>query len=309
MAKKNKVNIKSQKEILQNQQKPYIKDRGNPNPKYGGIQDQQTGVNHIRGNKLSFKGDNTKIIKLGLTNINDAVFYYLKNIVKPQVLQNGKNVNVPILYSDGESWKLYRRDGVFRDKEGALQSPIIALKRDNISEKRNIGNKLDANNPLLYTTSQQTHTIKNRYSNFGVLNNRIPNKINYTTVIPDYKIITYSGLIQTYYIEQLDDLIETISYNSGSYWGDPEKYKFKSIIKDFSRRVEMVDGEERLAKSEFKMELHCYIIPDSIQKRLNSSPKFNSKSKITIGMEATYIPDSLDSEYDTLPDGRTIDRF
>jgi hypothetical protein len=164
---------------------------------------------------------------------------------------------------------------------------------------------LDANNPLLYTTSQQTYTNKNRYSNFDVLNNRIPDKINYTTVIPDYKIITYSGLIQTYYIEQLDDLIETISYNSGSYWGDPEKYKFKSIIKDFSTRVEMTEGKERLAKSEFKIEMHCYIIPDSIQKRLNSSPKFNSKSKIIISAEATYTPEYFDPQYEVLPDGRT----
>ena len=43
-----------------------------------------------------------------------------------------------------------QRDGYYRDKEGKIQTPLIMFKRDSVEKRRDLGNKMDANNPQLY---------------------------------------------------------------------------------------------------------------------------------------------------------------
>ena len=55
----------------------------------------------------------------------------------------------------------------------------------------------------------------------------------------DYVTLTYSCIIQTYYVEQLNKIIEAINYASDSYWGNPERFKFKASNRQlcYSNRV------------------------------------------------------------------------
>ena len=238
-----------------------------------------------RGTKLSAKNDTSKPLSIGIKDLDEAVFYYFDNIIKPSVVQNGERRKVPVIYGDQERWKSYRKDGYYRDNGGAVMLPIIIIKRDSIEKDRSVYNKLDANSPNLCGGFSTSYNPKNAYGNFDVLNNRKPVQHHNLTVVPDFVTLKYSCIIQTYYMEQLNKLIESVEYASDSYWGDPERFKFRAFIDSFSTATELTAGKDRLVKSNFDIRLRGYIIPDVIQKDLNSAKKINSKSKITITSE------------------------
>jgi hypothetical protein len=159
------------------------------------------------------------------------------------------------------------------------------FKRDTMDKNRSLTNKLDANHPHLYTSWVRTYNSKNDYSNFSVLTNRIPVEQFVVNVVPDYVNLTYSCVIQTYYVEQLNKIIEAVNYASDSYWGDPERFKFKASIDSYSTVVEIGDSTNRVVKGTFTIKLFGYIVPDTIQKEVTAIKKYNSKAQVIIGIE------------------------
>jgi hypothetical protein len=115
----------------------------------------------------------------------------------------------------------------------------------------------------------------------------------------------YSVTMQTYYIEQLNKIIEAVNYASDSYWGDPERFKFNASIDQFNTIQELNDGQERVVRSTFTINMYGYIIPDIIQKDLNSVKKYNSKSKIIFSMETTTNPVIYEPNPQETTDGRS----
>jgi hypothetical protein len=45
----------------------------------------------------SVKDDDVKRLHIGLRDIDETIVYYFKNVIRPNVIQNGSKVNVPIL--------------------------------------------------------------------------------------------------------------------------------------------------------------------------------------------------------------------
>lgn len=274
---------KTQREISISQQEPYqqrgpgFQPTGNPN--------KAEGIN--RGQQLSFKGDDTKPLTLGIQDIDEAIYYYFTEVIKPFVIQNGQRIAVPIVYGNPEKWKMVQKDGYYRDKNGKIMSPLLVFKRDDLTKVRNIGNKLDANNPNLYSSFVKKYSPKNSYDNFSVLNNAVPQKQQYAVVIPDYVTIKYSCVIYTYYVEQMNKIVEAINYASDSYWGDPARFKFRAMIDSFATTIEVNDGQDRAIKSNFDIKLNGYLIPDVIQKDLNAIKKIPDITKITFTAETT----------------------
>ena len=277
---------KTQKEISKGLQTTFDTKRGNPN-KTVNPNKSQTKIEFNRSTKISQKGVKEKTFSVGIKDIDEAVFYYFNEVIKPFVYQNGERRSVPIIYGNPERWKSYQRDGYYRDKGGSVMLPIIVIKRDNIAKDRSTYNKLDSNSPNLYGTFQKGFNSKNTYNNFNLLNNRVPTKQFSTVVVPDYLNITYSCIVQTYYMEQLNKIIESVEYASDSYWGNPERFKFNARVDSFATAAEITAGKDRLVKSNFDINLRGYIVPDVMQKDLNAIKKLNSKSKITITTETT----------------------
>ena len=308
MAKNRKPVPKTQREISEGFVEPYDPRMGDPNeadryPINPLI--NQAGINFNRSEKLSHKGDTHKQFTIGLEDIDEGIFYYFNNIIQPSVIQNNERINVPIIYNLAERWKTYQRDGIYRDRSGKIMSPIIAIKRNSITRNRGIATKLDANQPHIYTSWQKPYNKKNIYSNFNVLNNRVQTKQFVANVMPEYVNITYDVIIQTYYIDQLNKIIEAINYASDAYWGNPERFKFKAIIDSFSDTSQILQNDERIAKSTFTLNMYGYIIPDVLQKDLNAIKKFNSKSKIIFQMETTYNEEVFDPTPEETEDGRS----
>jgi len=278
---------KSQKEISKDVTNPSFTQSSDPNQFTDPKNPDQTGIDFNRSEKLSRKEDTHKDFTVGLEDIDTAIMYYFNNVIKPFVYQNGQRLPVPIVYGSPERWKSVQKDGYYRDKKGAIMMPIIVFKRDSVTKNRSLTNKIDANYPNIYAAFQKSYNDKNFYSNFSVLNNRKPTKQFIANVVPDYVDVKYSVIIQTYYIEQLNKIVEAIGYASDSYWGDPERFKFKSKIDSFNTVNEITQGELRSVKSTFDINLFGYIVPDTIQKDLSNIKKYNSKSVVSFSTETT----------------------
>lgn len=226
---------------------------------------------------------------LGLETIDESIFYYFENVIKPTVLSNDTLVDVPVIYGSGERWKLAQKDGFYRDKGGKVQTPLVMIKRESIEKRRDLGNKLDANSPQLYITHQEQYTKRNQYDRFGILNNRIPQKELTATVIPDYINLVYNGIIWTDYISQLNKIIEAINYSSDSYWGDPERFKFMAMIDSFNNINELSGEDGRIVRANFSLRLQGYIVPENLQKKLKEqNTRFYSKAQVVINQTTTY---------------------
>ena len=227
---------------------------------------------------------------LGLEAIDEAIFYYFENVIKPSVISNGDMVDVPVIYGSGERWKLAQKDGFYRDKNGKVQTPLVMLKRESIEKRRDLGNKLDANAPQLYITHQEKYTKKNPFDRFAILNNRIPKKEFTATVVPDYVNLTYNGIIWTDYISQLNKIIEAVNYASDSYWGDSERFKFMAMIDSFNNINELSNDDGRIVRANFSLKLQGYIVPDNVQKKLKEqNTRYFSKAQIVLNQATTVI--------------------
>ena len=250
--------------------------------------------NQNRGN-ITSKNDtkSNNDFYLGLEAIDEAIFYYFENVIKPSVISNGDMIDVPVIYGSGERWKLAQKDGFYRDKNGKVQTPLVMLKRESIEKRRDLGNKLDANAPQLYITHQEKYTKRNSYDRFSLLNNRIPQKEFTATVVPDYVNLTYNGIIWTDYISQLNKIIEAVNYASDSYWGDSEKFKFMAMIDSFNNINELSNDDGRIVRANFSLKLQGYIVPDSVQKKLKEqNTRYFSKAQIVLNQATTVIEDS-----------------
>ena len=272
MAQYRKPIPKTQREISEEQHKSTYEQQGNPN---SFIPDNKNN----RALQTSWRGDDVKPFTIGIKDIDEAVLYYMQNVIQPFVIQNGQRIEVPIIYGSPERWKSVQRDGYYKDKNGAIMLPLIIFKRDTIEKNRSIGNKLDALYPNNFEVFEKKYTARNAYDSFSVLNGIKPQKEYYAVVMPDYVTITYSCIISTYYVEQLNKIVEAVNYASDSYWGDPERYKFRVKIDTISTPTELTQDSIRSVKANFNMVLNGQVIPDLIQKDTTAINKFFNKTK------------------------------
>lgn len=241
--------------------------------------------NKRRELQRSVKNDDVKQFSLGLKDIDETIFYYFTNVIKPTVIQNGLKKEVPLLYGSPERWASVQKNGFYRDKNGKIQTPLIMFKRDSVEKNRNFGNKLDANNPHNYGVFQKRFSKKNVYDRFSLLNNRDEVKEFYAVVMPDFVDITYSCIIFTDYVEQMNKLVEAINFASDSYWGDPERFSFRAMIDSYAQTTELAAGSDRTVKTTFTIKLLGHIVPDSINATVKGMNKFYSKSAVNFGFE------------------------
>ena len=281
MARPLPVIPKNQSEVTQEALPPaYLVSQGKP------VSD--TVFSENRGNDISMKNDTVKDISVGLQDIDEAIMYYFNNIIKPNVLQNGIQLAVPVIYGSPERWKSVQADGFYRDNSGRLMAPLIMFKRETVEKDRTLGNKLDGNKAHLYQVVGSKYNARNAYDNFDILNNRKPSEQYYISVVPDYVTITYSCIIFTDFVEQNNKLVEAVEYASDSYWGDPNRWKFRASIDSITTATLLEEGTDRAAKSNFSIKLHGYLIPDTVNKTLATArSKFYTTSQAVFDIETT----------------------
>jgi len=256
-----------------------------------------------RGYLYSRSDDDTKNLSVTLMDMDSAIMFYFENVIKPSVKDNGENVKVPTMYASPERWKAIKRDGFMRDKKRQVITPVIAYRRTSIEKDEMIPqDKLDANNPHLFYTFEKKFTQENRYDNMSTQIGLLPQREYYNVALPDYVTLTYDFIIWTSYIEQMNKIVERITYSDGAYWGDPDKLRFRSRVDSFTDATEVSDVE-RLVRTNFSVTLRGYLLPEGNFDHRSTTQKFLSPKKVIFGAEADTIITQTTGRTGTFLDG------
>jgi hypothetical protein len=277
---------KNQAEIVQATINPYYQDK--PISQNVFTHRENRALNTTR------KTDKIKDITVGLEDIDYALKYYFENTIKPIVSQDGNLINVPVMYGSPERWQSVQADGYYRDTNGRAVFPLIIFKRTNIEKNRNLGNKIDGNLASLFQVFESRYNQRNQYDNFSVLTNRIPSKQYYVSVVPDYVTITYDVVILTNFVEQNNKLIEAIEYASDSYWGDANRWQFRTSLDSFGVTNVINSGEDRISSTTVSLKVNGYLIADSINQHLSDTNMHYSPAQIKFTFE------TVDGDLDNL---------
>ena len=247
--------------------------------------DSSTVFTHNRALEKSRKTDKVKDISVGLEDIDYALKYYFENVIKPVVTQDGNLISVPITYGSPERWQSVQADGYYRDTNGKAIFPLIMFKRTSIEKNRTLGNKIDGNKVHNFQVFETRYNQRNQYDNFSVLTNRKPSKQYYVSVVPDYVTVSYDVVMLTNFVEQNNKLIEAIEFASDSYWGDVNRWHFRTSLDSFGVTNTINTGEDRIASTSVTLKVNGYLIADSINKELANSDAYYSPAQVIFGLE------------------------
>ena len=159
--------------------------------------------------------------------------------------------------------------------------------RTGFEKNRTLANKLDGNNINNFAISKARYNQQNQYTPFDILNNWIPSDKFYLTPVPDYINLTYDCIVFTNYMQENNKIIESIEFASDSYWGDKNRFQFRTYIDRFDSTAEYSVNEQRVARTNMSITLYGYIIPDNMNKDMatNGKRQFFSKSTVSITSE------------------------
>ena len=229
--------------------------------------------------------DNVKNPSVTLMDMDRAIVSYFDMVTKPSVEDNGENVKVPIMYASPERWKAIQRDGFMRDKNRQIITPVIVYRRTSIEKDDTVPqDKLDANNPHMFYTFEKKFSSENKYDNLTTQIGLLPQREYYNVSFPDYVTLTYDFMIWTAYIEQMNKIVERITYSDGAYWGDPDKMRFRTNIDSFTDATEVADAE-RLVRTNFSVTLKGYLLPEGNFDHRSTTQKFITPKKVIFGTE------------------------
>ena len=232
--------------------------------------EEQTSIRNEKGNArvvIRKEGgrDAGKAYAIGLKDIDVAIIGHMNNIMKPKVKEANEIIKVPVLYGNEERWKSIRSRGTLRDSNGSIILPVIVIKRTDMSldETLPVHFEHDLKGLITVVRSSNGWSRNNRYDRFAVLTGQQPAVEFIKTGMPDFLNVTYTVVMLTSYMEQMNDLNSLMFANLETYWGDSTSYRFKTALDGgISNEEQMESQGERLIRNEFNMTVKGYIIPE-----------------------------------------------
>jgi hypothetical protein len=245
-------------------------------------------IDNIQPTEVQNRGLDTKTnqgdspIMVTLLTIDETLLKYLNNRIQPITTQDGKSVKVPIMYGNPERWKSVQKDGVLRDKFNKIQLPIIMLRR--VSMKKNKSNS--SVNKYLEREFETGWNKYNPYDRFAAVNGIVPVKQYVKTITPDYFDLTYECIIWTEYMEQMNRIVEQVSFEDDEYWGERGKYKFRAQITEYKMDTVLPDVQDRLVRTSFSLNVNAYLLPERMLDKYGnvvqtSQQRFSTKKIVT----------------------------
>ena len=215
-----------------------------------------------------------------LFDIDYAMMSYLEDVALP-VLEEGDGnvVKIPVIYGNSERWNGARREGIYRDIKGKIQLPLLMIRRTSIAKDESMPM---LNNHLSYQTITKWNK-NNRYDRFTALGNTQPTYELYKVTMPEYVEINYDCMGWTSFTEHLNKIIENLTFTT-DYWGDKQKFKFRTTISDYSIVNEVGEGTERINRVEFTLNVKAYLLPEKFDGENTTKKSFSSK-KIVVSTE------------------------
>ena len=231
----------------------------------------QTSIRSEKGNaKVVIKkpgGQNAgKGFHIGLKEIHTAVIRHIRNIMKPKVKEQNEVISVPVLYGNEERWKSIKDRGTLRDKNGVIILPMMVIKRTSLAMNPDLPFSFDNDvkgKHISVVRSSSGWSKNNRYDRFAILTGQKPVQEYVKTGMPDFVVCTYSIIMMTSFMEQMNDLNNLWIEHLETYFGDQTSHRFLSSLSgDISNEIEMESQGERMVRNELTIEIKGYMIPE-----------------------------------------------
>lgn len=234
-----------------------------PNPIEKPIAQSDVKKNYNRAYATRRDTDKVKNPTVTLLDIDTAIINTLETQLKLQVNDNGETIKVPVIYGNPERWFAVKKYGHIRDNQGKILLPAIMVRRKNVDNNKEL---MTFNRYLNYQTIMN-YSEKNKYDRFDLLNKGLfpskPTKQIYSVSLPTHVIINYECIIWTDYVDQNNKLLEQINYAAKDYWGDRERFKFRSRIDTYSIEQEVNEGDDRNVKTTFDLIVNGYLLNEN----------------------------------------------
>ena len=233
--------------------------------------ESQTSIRSEKGNaKVVIKkpgGQNAgKGFSIGLKEIDTAVINHIRNIMKPKIKEQNEIISVPVLYGNEERWKSIKDRGTLRDKNGVIILPMIVIKRTSLGMNPDMPLSFDNDVKgkfISVVRSNSGWSKNNRYDRFAVLTGQKPVEEFVKTGMPDFVVCSYSVVMMTSFIEQMNELNNLWIEHLETYFGDQTSYRFLSSLDgDISNEIEMESQGERMIRNELTLSIKGYMIPE-----------------------------------------------
>lgn len=152
---------------------------------------------------------------VGIEDIDRAIRDWVDKTVDARVqVPDGGLKKIPVQFSQGERWSIGRNKQGFRDENGVLILPVIALRRLSIEPdptKMALGTQTDYIQ-IAKRIDPKTNAIKNLESmKLADIQRKYPAIYDvYTMPFPDRVVANYQLIIQTQYISQMNEVLQKI---------------------------------------------------------------------------------------------------
>lgn len=232
-----------------------------------------------------------------LIDVDTTIAEYMVEKIIPDVEENGNVVKVPLLYGNAERWNNARKDGYLRDQRGRIQIPLMMFKRNSIAKDSSIPQLKDVNTLPAY----RKYSVKSKYERFSLINGATKPYEQYSISVPSYVTITYEVMIWTSFTEHMNKITEAFQYASDTYWGNEDKFKFRTFIDSFDNQQEVGEGSERIIRTTFTMVVHAYLLPEIFADKPIIKKSLSPK-RVVFGVETDlsgnlFVNPSLYNEY------------
>jgi hypothetical protein len=71
-------------------------------------------------------------------------------------------------------------------------------------------------------------------------------------------------------MEQMNAVVENISFETDQYWGEQNNYKFRTSVKSFEPLTELPTSEDRVVRTQFDMTIYAYLLPENMLDKQNN---------------------------------------
>jgi hypothetical protein len=124
----------------------------------------------------------------------------------------------------------------------------------------------------------------NRYDRFNLLGKSVTPKYEiYKITMPDYVEVNYDCMCWTSYTEQLNQVIEQLNFAS-TYWGDKEKFKFRTSVGEFNVVNVVGEGSDRINRGYLSLKVTAYLLPEKFDGE-NTIKKSMSTKRVVVATE------------------------
>ena len=249
-------------------------------------------------------GYDSKNYAVTLKDIDTSVLKHIKEVMRLRVSENGESLKVPVFWGNQERWKAVRKNnGVLRDRNGALMTPLVMLTRTNITKNTDIpqSHKHDLKREYMSVVRTSKWSKDNQYGRFSVQQGLLPSTESIVTGPAEFVDISYDFIVWTSYMEQMNVINEQFIQQNNTYWGSAENYKFYCDIDGWADASEMSQNSERFIKTTFSATVKGYLLSEIfssiVTDKVFQAKKVISPRKIVFGMESDATNEQIGRKF------------